>query len=85
LTVEGPGDCVQVLVLSEGLEMYFGPPSEVTDWFQGKLGYDYNPAIDGSVSDWVMDLVSVGFAKPEPYASRFAPRAFLPQKGCGRC
>eukprot|EP00884_Botryococcus_braunii_P013823 jgi/Botrbrau1/22441/Bobra.0091s0043.1 len=60
----------KVLVLSEGLEMYFGPPGEVTAWFQGTLGFDYDPAIDGSISDWVMDLVSVGFAKPEPYAAR---------------
>ena len=55
---------LQVLVLSEGHQLYFGPPEQVTDWFSGCLGYSFSPGQHGSVADWLMDLVSVGFSKP---------------------
>ena len=55
---------LQVLVLSEGHQLYFGPPEQVTDWFSGCLGYSFWPGQHGSVADWLMDLVSVGFSKP---------------------
>ena len=55
---------LQVLVLSEGHQLYFGPPEQVTDWFSGCLGYSFRPGQHGSVADWLMDLVSVGFSKP---------------------
>ena len=32
-------------------------------WFFSSLGYTYSPAQDGAISDWLMDLVSVGFSK----------------------
>ncbi|CAK0773849.1 hypothetical protein CVIRNUC_004108 [Coccomyxa viridis] len=54
----------KVLVLSEGHQLYFGPPEQVTDWFRGCLGYSFRPGQHGSVADWLMDLVSVGFSKP---------------------
>ena len=58
------------MVLSEGYTLYFGPPSRAMDWFSGSLGYTYNQGRDGSISDWLMDLVSVGFGKPATWAGR---------------
>lgn len=54
------------LLLSGGRMMYSGPRSALLPWFtSGGLGYTYSPALHGAPSDWVMDLVNVGFAKPE--------------------
>lgn len=58
------------MVLSEGHTLYFGAPTRALDWFSGTLGYTYNQARDGSISDWLMDLVSVGFGKPKDWAGR---------------
>lgn len=61
---------MQVVVLSEGNQVYMGPPDKAVDWFSGVLGYPYQAVRDGAVSDWLMDLVSVGFQKPPSYAAR---------------
>ena len=63
---------LQVIVLSEGHQLYFGLPEEAVAWFSGSLGYTYEPAQDGAVSDWLMDLVSVGFSKRSDFGSRYA-------------
>ena len=60
----------KVTVLSEGYQLYFGRPEDARAWFGDALGYDYDLGRDGAVSDWMMDLVSVGFAKPPDYAGR---------------
>ena len=60
----------QVTVLSEGHQLYFGPPDQAAAWFAGSLGYEHLPARDGAVSDWLMDMVSVGFVKPAEFAAR---------------
>ena len=60
----------KVTVLSEGYQLYFGRPEDARAWFGDALGYDYELGRDGAVSDWMMDLVSVGFAKPPDYAGR---------------
>ena len=44
--------------------MYFGPPEAAVEWFS-QLDYRYEQWRDGAVSDWLIDLVSVGFLKPE--------------------
>ena len=49
--------CVQVVVLSEGHQLYAGEPSQVVPWFSGTLSYTFNPNKDGAVSDWLMDMV----------------------------
>ena len=64
---------LQVIVLSEGHQLYFGRPQEAVAWFSGSLGYAYAPAQDGAVSDWLMDLVSVGFSKRSDFGSRYPP------------
>ena len=64
---------LQVIVLSEGHQLFFGLPEEAVTWFSGSLGYTYAPAQDGAVSDWLMDLVSVGFSKRSDFGSRHAP------------
>jgi hypothetical protein len=46
--------------------MYHGPRDELTEWF-GQLGYSHNPLEHGVASDWALDLVAVGFAKPTKY------------------
>ena len=60
----------KVLVLSEGYQLYFGPPDAAVGWFDKSLGYPYQASRDGAASDWLMDLVSVGFAKPDDVAAR---------------
>lgn len=57
--------CGQVTVLSSGMMMYFGSHDKMVPWFSDKLGYAYDAAMHGVPSDWVMDLVNVGFQKPE--------------------
>ena len=49
---------LQVAILSEGRCVYFGEPGDVVPWFSGQLGHPYNPTA-GSISDWVVDLVSL--------------------------
>lgn len=44
--------------------MYTGEPYMAEEWFRG-LHYEYDPAINGAVPDWLMDLVAVGFDKPK--------------------
>jgi hypothetical protein len=58
--------CVQVTLLAGGRLMYHGPRDEMTEWF-GSLGYSHNPLEHGVASDWALDLVAVGFAKPAKY------------------
>ncbi len=60
---------VQVLLLSGGLMMYQGPTAGLLPWFSQQLGYCHAPQLHGSVSDWALDLVAVGFAKPKVRAS----------------
>lgn len=47
--------------------MYSGETNRVVSWFTTNMGYDYEPSIHGVVSDWVIDLVSIGFSKPHQY------------------
>lgn len=60
----------KIVVLSEGRQLYAGPPSQCVPWFENKLGCKYDETAGGAVSDWVMDTVSVGFNKPEAMAKR---------------
>jgi hypothetical protein len=62
----------QVVVLSEGMQLFAGAPPAAVPWFADVLGYPFEPAADGAAPDWLMDLVSVGFAKPSGYARRRA-------------
>ncbi len=48
-----------VILLSEGRQVYFGHPESAAAWF-GQLGYTYC-AGRVSVSDWLLDTVSVAF------------------------
>lgn len=48
-----------------GRLLYFGPRESLVPWFSEVLGYDYDPQLHGVASDWVMDLVNVGFKKPK--------------------
>ena len=60
----------QVALLSEGYQLYFGTPEHVQPWFSKALAYPYCSDRDGTVSDWLMDLVSIGFSKPEAHFRR---------------
>lgn len=53
----------QVTLLSEGHHMYSGAPHQVLHWFES-MQYLYNPHKHSALSDWLIDLVSVGFDKP---------------------
>ena len=48
-----------IVLLSEGRQIYFGHPESAVAWFE-QLGYTYR-AGGVSVSDWLLDTVSVGF------------------------
>ncbi|KIZ04851.1 hypothetical protein MNEG_3112 [Monoraphidium neglectum] len=52
-----------VTLLASGRLMYHGPREGITPWF-GSLGYNYDPNLHGVPSDWALDLVAIGFAKP---------------------
>ncbi|MEW5315840.1 MAG: hypothetical protein WDW38_007242 [Sanguina aurantia] len=54
-----------VILVSQGMVMYEGPTVEMIPWFTQSLEYQYNPEVNGVPSDWVLDLVSVGFSKPK--------------------
>ena len=62
---DNPSIPEQVLLLSEGHQLYFGPPQEAINWFSKCLGYTFWPGQRGAEADWLMDLVSVGFSKPQ--------------------
>jgi hypothetical protein len=51
--------CLQVVVLSEGHQLYSGDPKQAVPWFSGTLNYTFNPEKDGAVSDWLMDMVRI--------------------------
>jgi ABC-type multidrug transport system ATPase subunit len=55
----------RVVLLSSGYMMYSGDREGLVPWFAEGCGYPYDPAMHGLASDWVMDLVNVGFTKPE--------------------
>ncbi|GMH36516.1 hypothetical protein BSKO_04384 [Bryopsis sp. KO-2023] len=60
----------KVVILSKGRMMYSGATSGVVPWFKNKLDYDYRPELHGVISDWVIDLVSIGFSKPDEFYGR---------------
>ncbi|GBF96283.1 ABC transporter G family [Raphidocelis subcapitata] len=53
-------------LLASGRLMYTGPREGLTPWFSS-LGYAYDPNLHGVSSDWALDLVAIGFAKPERF------------------
>jgi hypothetical protein len=55
---------LQITLLASGRLMYTGPTDGLTRWFTS-LGYHYDPSDHGMASDWALDLVSLGFAKPQ--------------------
>lgn len=59
----------QVTLLANGRLMFHGPREDLTPWFDS-LGYTHDPDRDGVASDWCLDLVAVGFAKPEKFYGR---------------
>eukprot|EP00798_Chlamydomonas_sp_ICE-L_P021367 gene21367-28306_t len=36
----------------------FGPPGQVAQWFSSQLGFTHDPAGQGSVADWVLDMIA---------------------------
>lgn len=60
----------KVLMLSGGRMMYFGNRVDMMSWFSHELGFPYQPALQGLVSDWAMDLINIGFKKPKRYFGR---------------
>ena len=62
--------------------LFSGPPGSAVPWFSS-LQYEYLPERDGNVSDWLLDLVSVGFTKPEVSAWVTLPRCCDLRPSCG--
>jgi len=55
-----------VTLLSCGRLMYHGARDGLVEWF-ATLGYHYDPALHGVVSDWALDLVACGSHKPAKF------------------
>ncbi|CAD7703071.1 unnamed protein product [Ostreobium quekettii] len=55
----------KVVLLSRGILMYWGAPKDAVPWFSGTLGYKYDAERDDSPPEWLMDLISIEFSKPE--------------------
>jgi ABC-type multidrug transport system ATPase subunit len=53
----------KVCLLSEGRQMFFGDPAEAVRWF-GQIGYFFPAQNAEGLSDWLLDLISIGFHKP---------------------
>ena len=53
----------QVLVLSEGFQMFLAPPSYALHWFHNVLEFPYDMSMDGTVADWLITIVSISFNK----------------------
>lgn len=60
----------KVLVLSEGYQLYFAPPSFCMQWFHNVMGFPYDVDIDGTIADWLIGLVSITFYKDKQAAER---------------
>lgn len=43
---------------------------QVTDWFCGKLHYEFDPAVHGTASEWLSDLVSISFTEQPAHFKR---------------
>ncbi len=43
---------------------------QVTDWFCGRLHYEFDPAVHGTASEWLSDLVSISFTEPPAHFKR---------------
>ena len=52
-----------MVLLSQGHLMYAGAREGLVPWFSVTLGYNYDYTCHGSASDWVMDLVNIGFGE----------------------
>ncbi|KAK9823456.1 hypothetical protein WJX72_002882 [[Myrmecia] bisecta] len=50
-----------ITVLAEGRMLFMGPAAEVLSWFSGVLGFSFAAEHDGSPSDWLMDIINIGF------------------------
>ncbi len=40
------------------------------DWFGGRLGYDFDPVVHGTASEWLSDLISISFNEPPKHFKR---------------
>lgn len=59
---------MSVIGFSVYMQVYFGSPSRCVRWFNEELGYHYYPQDDGTVSDWLITLVSIKFQKDQGHA-----------------
>lgn len=62
----------KVLILSEGYLLYLAPPAFVVPWFGEVLGFPYVKERDGTVADWLITVIAVGFRKGESSKARLA-------------
>jgi hypothetical protein len=68
---------LQITLLSSGRLMYTGPTEQLVPWFTS-LGYAYDPELHGMASDWALDLVSLGFTKPQQEGDESSAAAGAP-------
>lgn len=59
-----PACVLQVTLLASGRLMYTGPTDDLVPWFKS-LGYYHDLQEHGVASDWALDLVALGFTKPD--------------------
>ena len=59
-----------MLLLSEGYQLFLAPPSYTVRWFSEVLQFPYEKERDGTVADWVIGTIAVGFKKTSDAKSR---------------
>lgn len=58
---------------------------QVTEWFTGKLGYQYDPVMHGTASEWLSDLISISFNEPPKYFKKSMRSVQVAYPSCGAC
>ena len=66
----------QVLILSEGYQMFLAPPSYALHWFHNVLEFPYDMHIDGTVADWLITIVAISFSKGKGGKKRYNACSF---------
>ncbi len=67
----------QVIILSEGYQMFLAPPGYALHWFHNVLEFPYDMHIDGTVADWLITIVSISFSKVKGSKKRCGPPLLL--------
>jgi hypothetical protein len=66
---------LQVVLLSQGMLMFSGKRAALLPWFSETLNCIYSAEEHGLVSDWILDLVNIGFGENKVGGYKVPPQA----------